>query len=50
MLTDLRGLPACELGEEVGVLMRLVACPGVVGAQGVEEAVVCFVRVCWLAK
>ena len=36
------GLAACELGEEAWVLVGFVACPGVVGAQGVEEAVFCF--------
>ncbi len=38
-LTDLRRLAARQLGEEVGVLVGLVARPGRVGVQGILEVV-----------
>lgn len=45
-LTDLRRLPARELGKELRVLMGLVPCPCVVGAQSVEKVVFCHSEKC----
>lgn len=38
-LTDLRRLATSQLGEEVGVLMRFIARPGVIRAQSIKEGI-----------
>lgn len=43
--TNLWGLPAGELGEEVWVLMVLVACPGGIGAYGILKVVLCAIAI-----